>query len=338
MLATSARYRSDRSGLVYSYRFTADEDGRGAAVESTQDATSDDDCANDGAFSWLHFDLSNAAAEKWLRSHLALPEAFFEALRDGANAARIENADRALVAVINDVLYDFAFEATHVSTLYVCATERLLVTARRKPLRSIDRLRTRVRNGESFRSTVDLLVQLLRDQADVLVSIVRGATSKVDSIEDSLLAGRLDAKRVALGTLRRVMVRLGRLLAPEPPALFRLLNRPPAWMLEADVVALRQATEEFSSVTGDMALLVERLKLLQEEIAAQVNEQNNRSLFLLTVFTVLALPINIVAGLFGMNVGGVPLAQNGQGFWIVVGLVAAVTVLGVWLVLRRSRR
>jgi Mg2+ and Co2+ transporter CorA len=38
-----------------------------------------------------------------------------------------------------------------------------------------------------------------------------------------------------------------------------------------------------------------------------INEQNNRSLFVLTTVTVLALPINIIAGLLGMNVGGIPL-------------------------------
>jgi zinc transporter len=273
-----------------------------------------------------------------MRGHLGLPDVFFEALADGTSSARIELAEDALVAVLNDVLYEFAFEATHVSTLWVCATRSVLVTARRKSLRSIDKLRVAVRAGDAFGSTLELLVHLLRDQGDVLAGIVRNAIARVDALEDALLAGRLESDRAQLGTMRRVMVRLGRLLAPEPPALFRLLNRPPAWVREADVQALRQASEEFASVVGDMSVLVERIKLLQEEVAAQINEQNNRSLFLLTVFTVLALPINIIAGLFGMNVGGIPLAQHPHGFWVVVGLVTALTVAGVWLVIGRPRR
>ena len=65
---------------------------------------------------------------------------------------------------------------------------------------------------------------------------------------------------------------------------------------------------------NDLGALTERLKLLQEELAAQLNEQSNRTLFTLTLVTVLALPINIVAGLFGMNVGGIPLAEHPHGF------------------------
>jgi zinc transporter len=335
MFITQPTYRSDLSGVVCAYGFAPHGPGRDLPTEEAREWLEGARAAPQ--FVWLHFDLSNVGAEKWMRAHLDLPESFFEALHDGTRTTRIELADDALVAVLNDVLHDFAFDAAHVSTLWVCVTHRLLVTARRKPLRSIDPLRVSVRNGDPFRSTVDMLEHLLSDQGDVLVGIVRKATASVDEIEDSLLAGRLEAKRSDLGALRRVMVRLGRLLAPEPPALFRLLNRPPPWMEDADGQALRQASEEFSTVLTDMTVIAERIKLLQEEVAAGINEQNNRSLFLLTVFTVLALPINIIAGLFGMNVGGIPLAQNEHGFWLVVGVVATLTIVAVWILVRRRR-
>ena len=106
-------------------------------------------------------------------------------------------------------------------------------------------------------------------------------------------------------------------------------------MGETDVQGTRQANEEFSLVLRDMSTLEERIKLLKEEIAAEVGESNNRSLFVLTMVTVLALPINILAGLFGMNVGGIPLNQHPNGFWIIVAIVVSFTVLAAWLTLRR---
>jgi zinc transporter len=53
--------------------------------------------------------------------------------------------------------------------------------------------------------------------------------------------------------------------------------------------------------------------------------------------TVLAMPINIVAGFFGMNVGGIPLAENRHGFWVMVLLVAGFTGLAGWWAFRRRR-
>jgi zinc transporter len=336
-IASNALYGSDKSGLIFGYLFEPNASGRPVNGGEAVKWLAHERERRTGGFLWLHYDLANVATEKWLLEHLELSSAFFEAVHEGSRATRIDYADGALVAIVNDVLYNFSFEATDISTLWVCADERLVVSARRKPLRSVDRLRASVRNGESLGSTVALMVHLLRDQADVLVQIVRTAMTQVDDIEDSLLAGRLDHKRVNLGALRRVLVRLQRVLAPEPAALFRLLNRPPGWVADSDLQGLRHSTEEFSAVLNDVAVLLERIKLLQEEMTSQINQQNKRSLFLLTVFTVLALPINIIAGLFGMNVGGVPLAQSDQGFWIIVGLVAAFTLAALWIVFRRQR-
>lgn len=88
-------------------------------------------------------------------------------------------------------------------------------------------------------------------------------------------------------------------------------------------------------VLRDLSTLQERIKLLQEEITAQVGEQTNRSVFTLTVVTVLALPINIIAGLLGMNVGGIPLADNAHGFFWIAALVVSFTVVAGWLAFRQ---
>ena len=103
-----------------------------------------------------------------------------------------------------------------------------------------------------------------------------------------------------------------------------------------DLEALRQATEEFSLTIRDMSELKERIKLLQEEIAAQVSEQTNRSVFTLTMVTVLALPINIVAGLLGMNVGGIPLADHPHGFMVIAGLIGVFTAFAGWYLYRQK--
>ena len=200
-------YGSDATGLICGFRFRAGQPGEPTGTDETLHALASVGEAVDGEFVWLHYDLTHVAAEKTLRERFALPAAFFETLHEGSRSTRIEYANEHLVVVVNDVLYDFGFEATHLATLWVCADRRLVVTCRRKPLRSIDRLRVAVRDGEAFESPASLLVHLLRDQADVLIAIVRDATSRVDSIEDTLLAGRLDAKRANLGGLRREELR-----------------------------------------------------------------------------------------------------------------------------------
>nr|WP_320132815.1 CorA family divalent cation transporter [uncultured Holophaga sp.] len=193
---------------------------------------------------------SNSVCEPWLRRHLELPESFFDTLHDEAASTRLERDDDALVGVIHDVLYDFRFDPSAVATTSLCVDPRLLLSARLRPLRTMDRLRSAVRAGQTFDS-------------------------------------------------------------PE------------------DVRELQQSAEEFSAAVGDAGALIERVKLLQEELSALVNEESNRTLFLLTVVTVIALPINLV--------GGIPFTAHNHGFTvIVVGLILLTTLLAD-LALARQR-
>jgi zinc transporter len=329
-------YGSDPNGLICGYLFRQGAAGEAidlAAARAWLLETRAE--APNGDFVWLHFDLADAGAERWLAEQPDVAPAFFDALHEGSRSTRLEDAHDTLVAVVNDVAFEFAFDPSEIATLWVNVGPRIAITARAHPLRSIDRLRRAVKErGLGLRSSVGFLNRLLHDQGDVLVHIVRNATRQVDEVEDRLLVGRLAPKREDLGKLRRVLVRLQRLLAPEPSALFRLLRQPPPWIGEHDLDELRQATEEFSLVLRDLAALQERIKLLQDEIGAQVGEHTNASVFTLTVVTVLALPINIVAGLLGMNVGGIPLAQDPHGFVWIAAIVATVTAIAGWVAFR----
>jgi zinc transporter len=246
-----------------------------------------------------------------------------------------QDAD-SLVARIHDVLFDFTFDAP-VATTTLCVTPRVLVSAHARPWRSIDQLKAAVQAGQIFRSPIEILARLLRDQASVLIEIVRKSKRRLAPMEEQLLAKRISVSRSELGSLRRMLVRLQRLLAPEPAAFFRLLSRPPDWISQDELQNLQQAAEKFSTAISDTAALVERVKQLQEELAALVSEQTNRTLFLLTMVTVLALPINLVAGLFGMNVGGIPLAQHRYGFFLVLSPLLMLTVLLAYWAFRRRR-
>ncbi len=337
-LGGSGFYGSDKDGLVWGYLFRPGERVLAVTAEETAAWLSQEtDGETDSPFFWLHFSTANAASERWLKEHLDLPDAFHESLKEVSSATRVERDGNHLLGIFNDVLFDFGQEASEVSTVCLSVEPHMLVTARPRPLKSIDRLRASIRAGETFRSSAELLAHLLRDQADVLVELLRKASGRVDLIEDGLLASRTSISREELGSLRRMLVRVQRLLAPEPAALFRLLTRPPSWIGEEDLQDLRQSAEEFSAAVSDSAALVERVKLLQEELAALINEQNNRSLFLLTIFTVLALPFNVIGGLFGMNVGGIPFAGHKHGFALIVALLVSLTGAAGILAFRNRR-
>lgn len=330
-------YGSDENGLIWGYHFRPGQPAQTITASQAFDYFQRTGKLPNDEFIWLHFSLSNSSTEPWLRRCFKLPQAFYESLHSGPGATRLEPDNNCLVVVMHDVLFDLTFDTSAVAKCNIYVDPQFLISARLRPLRSLERLRSAVREGGIFSSSINLLAHLLEDQANVLMEVLRRSAARVDEIEDKLLASHVAFSRGELGSLRRVLVRLQRLLAPEPASFFRLVNRPPRWISPEDLTDLRQAAEEFSAAVGDTQALIERVKLLQEELAAQVNEQTNRTLYVLTLVTVLALPINLVAGLFGMNVGGIPLAENGRGFFVIIGVLLLLTCLLAYLALIRKR-
>src|SRR4026209_525523 len=157
-------YGSDVHGLVWGYRCAPNEPALAVTLESAVEWLDTPESSRPGEFFWLHFSLSNAATESRLRQHLMLPEAFYESLHGEVGSTRLEADADTLVAVLHDVLFDFKFDASAVAIASLCIAPQVLVSARLRPLRSVDQLRAAVRAGEVFRSPVALLAHLLRDQ------------------------------------------------------------------------------------------------------------------------------------------------------------------------------
>ncbi|MFX1670765.1 CorA family divalent cation transporter [Paraburkholderia sp. A2WS-5] len=317
------------------YLFSANGVGRKINVNEAVEWLTHDD--SEKGFLWLHFPDVPSILSGWPRRLLNLPPGFGDTLRESLRSTRIEHVNQNLIAVVNDIDYDFERKGPlKVATLWVSVGARCLLSVRSLPLRSVDQLAHEVEAGVTFPSTMALLIGLLQRQADLLFGIVRSSTRTANEVEIALRAGKLP-KRSSLGGVRPDLVRLRRLLVPEPAALFRLINRPPLWVREEDVQSLRQSAEEFSVASRDMASLRERVQLLEEEIAANVAEHTNRSVLILTAVTVIALPVNLISGLLGMNIGGLPFRHSDNGFLFVVLLSSILTSLSAWLIFRGRR-
>lgn len=331
-LASLPDFNNEVAGLIHGYLFNPDAPPqRLNAREAAQLARH---TLPDGCFLWLHINLNHARAERWVQDHFSVDDDFFDEIHSASPRTRLAQQNDALLAVLNDVTFSKEERNTQNATLWIWCRPQVMVSARYRPVGMIERMHQQI-DRLCFSAPAAMLLWLLGEQEAQLEQVVRRSSQAVDAIEERLLSAAIKANRSELGHLRRMLLRVQRLLAPEPAALFRLLNRPPNWLNREPLSELRIFTEEFSVALNDLASLMERIRLLQEEIAARLMEQSNRTLFLLTSITVLALPINIVAGFFGMNVGGIPLANNPHGFLLLVLVVLVFTLVAGWLALRR---
>lgn len=208
----------------------------------------------------------------------------------------------------------------------------LIVSGRRLPLESVNRLRRQMIEGAAIASTVDWLTHFVHQMCESFTTVIGGLGAKVDEAEDHILAGRMTAEAKELGHIRRLLARLRRHLSANRQALFQARTRLPRWCSDADASELRLAIECLEGVGQDLELVQERARLLQEEIAARLGEATNRNLYLLSIVTAVLMPVTLITGVFGMNVADLPFLQTPGGFWWVIVLMSGkITATLLWL-------
>ena len=292
---------------------------------------------------WLHFNARISHARDWIQHCEWAPEAARRLLLDTDNHKCLGRSGDGLIAVISDIRYDFGldFDPEQIAALRFHLDRSCLVSARRHPSSAADQLRTEINNGRHFDSTAKLAIHLFESQVTKLNEATARVRSLLDDIEDQILAGRVRGQHAQLGGIRRLAVRLHHHFGPEHRMLQRLCRLPPSWFGEADNLALVEVVEEFRELVDDLSETQERAKLLQEELAARLAEQTSHNLYIVSLFTALLLPPSLIAGIFGMNVVGVPGVQDGNEttFWWVMLSMGAISLLVLLILfLRRFLR
>jgi zinc transporter len=315
-------------GLICGFELGADGTSRSISIEEAAASMEADD-----RVVWLHFNASNAGARRWLAQQSFVPAEFVQLIEEHASRVQLTTLPAGIVGLVSDLAYGDPVDPSDIVTVWVFASTRLLVTARNHAAKTADRLRQSARVHLAATSGTALLVHLLEVQVDVLRDWLSGVAHELDHAEDQILIGNVTRQREALGRIRRQAMHLRRHFAPLRAALHRLLTQSADRRGPIDLDAWRALQEDLTFTVDEASNVYERAMLLQEELASRLAEATSRNLFILTVTTIVFLPMTLLSGIFGMNVQGVPgvgeLAPTSAFWWVMllIALAGAVTFL-----------
>lgn len=96
---------------------------------------------------------------------------------------------------------------------------------------------------------------------------------------------------------------------------------------------VERLVQRVAAIEGDVVALVGQERLLREEVDSRATQRNNQNLYILSIMTALLLPPTLIAGIFGMNTGGLPFADGRHGT-LAACILALVSMVGTYVLLR----
>lgn len=288
------------------------------------------------SFLWLHLNLADQRVPAFLESFGALTPDVVAALTTHETHASITLDEQVIYGTLVDFQREFDSDTRDIGWLHFAVVDRMIITTRLQPLRSIDRVRAALeKNPGRCRQPIDIFEMIVVEFQRTLISLVMELTEELNQIEDIVYDNTPRDERRRLAPVRRTVVRLHRHLR----TILTLIRRaaasdedemPPGFDDAASRVMAR-----LESVDYDVYALQERARLLHEEMDSKLSSETNRHLYILSLMTAFLLPPSLVTGFFGMNTSELPFAHGGSGTTYALGFIA-LSVLGAWWLLRRA--
>jgi zinc transporter len=159
---------------------------------------------------------------------------------------------------------------------------------------------------------------------------IRTLGEAIDTLEQAVIDGLEPAARGELAHLRKQAITFKRYLQPQLDALDELKRCSLPWLSAEVQTQLNEDRDDVQGALETLELLRERAQVIQDEVERMTSERLNRTLYLLTVLTTIFLPLGFLTGLLGVNLGGIPGAENPDAFWVFIAVLVLLTLVQVW--------
>ena len=300
-------------------------------------------------FLWVHLERDDEVTQDWLIHRAGLDPLVSEALRDDATRPRVDPVDDDLLVMLRGVNHNIPQSEDEddmdLVALHIWAEADRCITLRDKGhnLEALRDLRMAILAGKGPRKIGPLLARITEKIVDHLGDFTDEIEEKLCEHEESLSTegGDYDL-RTQINEMRRQIVRLRRYVAPQREALYRLRHDDSSWLCDDSRSRLREVDEKLRGHLENLDEMRQRAQLLHEEMGARIAEQTNRNTLVMSVVSVIMLPMTFVTGYFGMNTGSLPFGGDGHPdgtthATLLIAGVGLVTGLATWLILRRRR-
>ena len=312
-------------GLIFAY--ILDGDGGGAAV----DWQGVGDWRYEDGPLWVHIDCSNDDVKQWLQTESKLSALSFDILMEQDTRPRFIITQEGFLLILRGVNCNPGSDPDDMVALRMSFEENRIITMRQRRVMAINDIHEATEAGSGPKNAVNFLTMVIDRIVDRMGDVVADIDDQVDELEDTVLTAESYELRSQLAKIRRQIIGLRRYIAPQRDVMARLQNEPLEWLSDKAKLHLRELLERTARFVEDLDSARDRAAITQEELNNRLSEQMNKAMYTLSIVAAIFLPLSLLTGLLGINVGGIPGAENKWAFVMVVAmLIAAAAGLLVW--------
>jgi len=284
---------------------------------------------------WLHFDTPTEEELDFLKENFAIHHLTIEDIVNQNQRPKIEPFENYVYLAIHPLRREAKWEIEP-SELDLLLGRGWFVSVHYGPLPGlIDNSQLHERIPAALARGADFLLYTLVDLVvDSYFPIMDDVEDEIDSLEDRLLLRARPGDMNRLLSLKRSIVHIRRAVTPQREVLNQLTRHDFPFVRPENLVYFRDVYDHLIRIAEELDSLRDILSSVLEIHLASTSNQLNATMKRLTAYGTIFVAITAIAGIYGMNFKFMPELEWRYGYFVVLGVMAAIS-LGLYFYFKK---
>src|SRR5256885_1591483 len=281
---------------------------------------------------WINIERPGPLERAWLEEHFVFHPLAYEDVISRNQRPKIDDFGEYLFIVLHFPVFDKKVGRLNAGELDVFIGPDFLITLPNEPLPPVEYLFERCRGSEEVREQMFsqglgyLLYKIVDDSVDYGFPMLRKLGNKLDRIEEEIFVEQAGEDIVRdISNVKQEIINFRKIIRPQRQVLRDLEKIKRRFLAEEHELYFDDVVDASERIWDMLENYKEVVEALEETNESVITHRLNNILRILTVFSVVFLPLTLISGIWGMNVR-VPGEGHIGAFWVILGVMPAILV------------
>jgi magnesium transporter len=281
---------------------------------------------------WINITNPGKNDIEFLKSNFNTCSSILKEYIPAIKRSKVEEYKNYLFIVIHFPFFDRKERKTISSELDIILFENILITSHNGLLPELKKIFDKCKNNELARkyyiknNAIELAFKVLDKLIDTRLPMLDHIDDHINNIEDQIFKGNERKMVNEIAIVKHDIISFRRIIKPQRMVLESMSRKIQKISGENPSRLSAEVIGSNIKVWNTLENHKEMIEALEHTNESLLSYKLNNTMKILTAFSVIVLPLSLMANTFGMNVtNGMPFVDSPFGFWIVLYLMFLIT-------------
>src|SRR5918996_592223 len=280
---------------------------------------------------WINVERPRAVDQAWLEERFEFHPLDYEDVFSRNQRPKVDEYDDYLFCVLHFPRYDKTVSRLNAAELDLFVGPDFLITLPNEPLQPVEYLFELCRTNEELREEYFskgpgyLLYKIVDDCVDASFPMLRKIGNKLERIEEDIFEGKTSEVVRDISNAKQEIINFRKVIRPQRAAFADLERNKQRYIADDLDIYFDDIVDASERIWDMLENFKEVVEALEDTNESAIAHRSTETVRILTAFSVIFLPLTLVASIWGMNVG-VPGERDMTAFWLILGFM--VVLLG----------